>query len=85
MLFLPARINAPRKVLQNLPHAAAQLETSQEIQDLNLSALKSKPCFVMKPTMLSLSRRGRAPYPNVLDFIMDIAFVPGLCSEVPST
>ena len=25
------------------------------------------------------------PYPSVLDFIMDIAFVPGLCSEVPST
>jgi hypothetical protein len=25
------------------------------------------------------------PYPHVLDFIMDIAFVPGLCSEVPST
>ena len=62
MLFLPARINAPRKVLQNLPHAA-QLEASQEIQDLNLSALKRKPQAMFcheTTTMLSLSRRGRA-------------------------
>ena len=60
MLFLPARINAPRKVLQNLPHAAAQLETSQEIQDLNV-CIEKQAMFCHETTkMLSLSRRGRA-------------------------
>ena len=38
----------------------SNLRTPKEFQDLDLSALKSKPCAVTKPAMLSLSRRGRA-------------------------
>ena len=48
MSFLPAHIdNAPKDTAARSAYCKSLTWTSQDIQDLNLSALKTKPCVAM--------------------------------------
>jgi hypothetical protein len=62
MSFLPARINAPGKILlQDLPTAAVQLENLSGNSRPQLVCIEKQAMFCHETTkMLSLSRRGRA-------------------------